>query len=97
VSYLQNWLPELYPERPDLVDEMAQLAASLGGRLQVPPPLSWKYSWIEKGFGPPVAKTARILMPRYRWTLVRSWDRLMARFDSGGPVPLGLERDVERG
>jgi glycosyltransferase involved in cell wall biosynthesis len=41
VNYLQTHLPNLYPERLDLVEKAAQLAASLGGRLQLPPPLSW--------------------------------------------------------
>ncbi|HTU00513.1 MAG TPA: glycosyltransferase [Candidatus Sulfotelmatobacter sp.] len=84
--YLQTWLPEFYPERPDLVERAARLAASLGGRLQVPPPLSWKYRWIEKGFGASLAKQARIVMPRCRWTMIRSWDRLLARLDGGRPA-----------
>ncbi len=97
VKYLQTWLPDFYPERLDLVEQAAQLAASLGGRLQVPPPLSWKYAWIEKGFGPPAAKRARILMPRCRWAVTRSVDRLLARFDKAAMVPsAGLEQDVER-
>lgn len=81
VRYLQTWLPELYPERLDIVEQAADLAVSLGGRLQVPPPLSWKYRWIEKGFGSALAKRARIVMPRCRWTMTRHWDRLLARFD----------------
>ena len=80
VSYLRFHLHELYPERPDLVEKAAQLAASLGGRLQVPPPFSWKYAWIEKCFGPSLAKRASIVMPRCRWAMVRSWDNLLARF-----------------
>jgi hypothetical protein len=81
VRYLQTWLPEFYPERPDLVAKASALASTLGGQLQVPPPLSWKYSWIERTFGSPLAKRARILMPRLRWTVTRGWDRLMARVE----------------
>jgi hypothetical protein len=81
VNYLQFHLHELYPERPDLVEKAAQLAASLGGRLQVPPPFRWKYAWIEKCFGPSLAKRASIIMPQYRSTMARSWDNLLARFD----------------
>src|SRR5882724_856807 len=33
VTYLQNWLPNFYPNRPDLVQEAQQLAASLAGCL----------------------------------------------------------------
>jgi glycosyltransferase involved in cell wall biosynthesis len=80
VNYLQARLPDLYPERLDLVEEAAQLASRLGGRLQLPPPLSWKYAWIEKCFGSPLAKRARIVLPRCRWAMARSWDKLLARF-----------------
>ena len=81
MNYLQSRLPDLYPERLDLVEKAAQLAASLGGRLQLPPPLSWKYAWIEKCFGSALAKRARIVLPRCRWAMARSWDKLLARFD----------------
>jgi glycosyltransferase involved in cell wall biosynthesis len=80
VDYLQTWLPALYPERLDLVEKTVQLAASLGHQLQLPPPLTWKYAWIEKCFGSPAAKRATIVMPRCRWTMARSWDKLLARF-----------------
>ena len=83
VNYLQTWLPELYPERPDIVEKAVQLAAELGGRLQVPPPSSWKYAWIEKGFGSGLAKRARIEMRRCKWSMMRSWERALSRFDRG--------------
>jgi glycosyltransferase involved in cell wall biosynthesis len=81
VNYLRFHLHELYPERPDLVEKAAQLAASLGGRLQVPPPFSWKYAWIEKCFGASLAKRASVVMPQCRSTMARSWDNLLARLD----------------
>ena len=37
VNYLQTWLPNFYPERPDLVAQATQMAAGLGGNLRVPP------------------------------------------------------------
>src|SRR5439155_1885423 len=55
VKYLQNWLPNFYPERPDIVKKAHQLAATLGGQLEVPR-LSWKYVWIQKLFGWGLAK-----------------------------------------
>src|SRR5262249_44882468 len=54
VRYLQNWVPSFYPDRLDLVEEAEQFAATLGGRLEVPPGLSWKYAWIQKCFGWPL-------------------------------------------
>jgi glycosyltransferase involved in cell wall biosynthesis len=81
VVYLQAWLPHFYPERPDIVEPMQQLAAMLGGRLEVPPPVSWKYSWIDKSFGRPLAKRAQFLLPRWKWSMIRSWDKALARLD----------------
>jgi glycosyltransferase involved in cell wall biosynthesis len=81
VQYLQNWLPDFYPERLDIVKEAEQLATTLGGRLEVPR-LSWKYAWIEKAFGWPLAKRAQILSRRCRWSVIRSWDKALSRLDS---------------
>ena len=36
LAYLQNWLLNFYPERPDIVEELERLAKELGGRLEVP-------------------------------------------------------------
>ena len=82
VKYLQHCLPSFYPERLDIVKQLEQLAATLGGRLEVPPPLSWKYAWIEKGFGWPLAKRAKIFLPQCRWSMIRSWDKTLSCLDS---------------
>ena len=34
-TYLQNWLIHFYPERPDIVEDLQELARSLGGQLEV--------------------------------------------------------------
>lgn len=81
VKYLQTWLMYFYPERPDLVRELERIAAELGGRLVVPQ-LSWKYSWIRAIFGWSLAKRAQILMPRCKWSIMRSWDKVQSRLDS---------------
>ena len=82
VRFLQHRLPSFYPERLDIVRQAEQLAATLGGRLEVPPPLSWKYAWIQKSFGWPLAKRAKLLMPRCKWSLIRSLDKALSRLDS---------------
>ena len=84
VTYLQNWLPNFYPERLDLVEQAEQLAARLGGRLEIPPPLPWKYAWIQKGFGWPLAKRAQILLPGCKRSVTRSWDKTLSHFDQRG-------------
>jgi hypothetical protein len=80
VTFLQNWLPFFYPNRPDLVKEIEEMTASLGGKLQ-PPPLSWKYSWIAALFGRQQAKRAQIILPRVKWSLFRHWDKALFEFE----------------
>jgi glycosyltransferase involved in cell wall biosynthesis len=74
--YLQNWLINFYPERPDIVDKLEKLAASLGGKLEVPR-LRWKYAWIKPLFGWGLAKRAELFLPQLRAYLLRFWDRAM--------------------
>jgi glycosyltransferase involved in cell wall biosynthesis len=80
VKYLQDWLLTFYPKRLDIVRQAEELAATLGGRLEMPR-LSWKYAWIQKGFGWSLAKRAQILMPRCKWSMISSWDKALSRFD----------------
>jgi len=104
VKYLQNWLPEFYPERPDIIKRAEQLAGTLGGRLEVPR-FSWKYAWIEKAFGPFMAKRGQVAVRRWRWSLTRSLDRALSRFDgqdqpfdfSAGQVPPARRISADRG
>jgi hypothetical protein len=42
-TYLQNWLINFYQERPDIVEDLQELARSFGGQLEVPR-LPWKYA-----------------------------------------------------
>jgi len=81
IMQLQHELPSFYPDRLDLVKQAEHLAASLGGRLELPR-LSWKYAWIQKGFGWPLAKRAQILLPRCKWSMIRSWDKALALFQT---------------
>ena len=88
VTYLRNWMGFFYPERLDLFEEAQELAKSLGGELRIPP-LSWKYSWIDALFGRSKAKRAQVLLPRMKWSLIRSWDKALSqiqgrRFPEGG-------------
>jgi glycosyltransferase involved in cell wall biosynthesis len=59
IRYLQNWLINFYPERPDIVQELEALAMNLGGQLEVPR-LRWKYAWIKPLFGWRAAKNAQL-------------------------------------
>jgi glycosyltransferase involved in cell wall biosynthesis len=78
--YLQNWLIVFYPERPDIVNELQKLAASLGGCLELPK-LRWKYAWIEPLFGWSIAKNAQFVLPQSKSYLVTHWDKAMYRLE----------------
>lgn len=77
-TYMQNWLDQFYPERPDIVAELQTLAAQLGGKLEVPR-LRWKYAWLEPVFGLKAAKSAQRTLPQLRASVARSWDKAMYR------------------
>lgn len=76
VKYLQTWLDSFYPERPDIVSQLEELAASLGSHLEAPK-LSWKYAWIQKGLGWTVAKQVQSGATGCKANLLRSWDKAM--------------------
>jgi glycosyltransferase involved in cell wall biosynthesis len=76
VTYLQTWLPNFYPNRPDLVQEAQQLAAGLGGRLSLPK-VSWKYAWIEKLFGFAAAKHTSLYYNECKSSFCRGYDRTL--------------------
>jgi glycosyltransferase involved in cell wall biosynthesis len=86
VTYLQTWLPNFYPNRPDLVQEAQQLAASLGGRLPLPK-ASWKYAWIEKLFGFGAAKHAQLYYNRGKSSALRAWDKVMYSLERNDSLP----------
>ncbi len=76
VTYLQNWLPFFYPNRPDLVHKAQAMAANLGGVLQRPK-FSWKYWCIETLFGQKLAKRARVMLPQLQWWFIRRLDKVL--------------------
>ena len=82
VTYLQNWMVFFYPERTDIFKQAQEMAEEMGGQLQVPA-LSWKYSWIDALFGRAWAKRAQFLVPKYKSSLQRLWDKTL----------FGLEKD----
>lgn len=76
VKYLQTWLGLFLEDRMDLVQQLQQLAATLGGQLQTPR-LPWKYAWIQKLFGWPTANRVRRIYNHYKSLLVRLWDKTL--------------------
>jgi glycosyltransferase involved in cell wall biosynthesis len=82
VTYLQNWYHNFYPERPDLVEELQKMAAELNGHLEEPR-LRWKYAWIKPLFGWKTAKSAQAVLPQFKASCIRGWDKAMYRLEAG--------------
>jgi glycosyltransferase involved in cell wall biosynthesis len=80
LTYMQNWLQNFYPERPDIVAELQEMAAELHGKLE-PPRLSWKYAWITPILGRRTAKWAQVMLPQYKASFLRKWDKIMYRLE----------------
>jgi glycosyltransferase involved in cell wall biosynthesis/peptidoglycan/xylan/chitin deacetylase (PgdA/CDA1 family) len=80
LRYLQTCLIYFYPEMPDIVQEVEQLAAQLGGQI-TPPRLSWKYSWIKAVLGWTHAKRAQAALLKFKWNARRLWDRAGSKRD----------------
>jgi glycosyltransferase involved in cell wall biosynthesis len=81
LQHLQTCFFYFYPERPDLVEQMRQLAADVGGELQLPR-LSWKYVWIEKLLGFAAAKHTQLYYNQGKSYALRAWDELIHWFES---------------
>lgn len=76
--FLQRWLVYFYPERPDLVKQLEELATQLGGQLE-PPRMSWKYAWIQELFGLPSAKRTQLVYNEWKASLLNWLDATLFR------------------
>src|SRR5215471_1574963 len=83
LTYLQNWYDNFYPERPDLVAELQNLAKELDGSMEKPR-LRWKYAWMRPLFGWEVAKWAQVAFPQFKASLIRRWDKAMYKLEASG-------------
>ena len=84
LTYMQNWMENFYPERPDLVAELQALATELHGRLDEPR-LRWKYAWMKPIFGWKTAKRAQMTVPQIKASMLRRWDKAMYEFRAREP------------
>jgi glycosyltransferase involved in cell wall biosynthesis len=82
LTYMQNWLDNFSPERPDIVAELQKIASELHGSLEEPG-LRWKYAWIKPILGRKAAKWAQLALPQFKASLVNRWDKRMYRLESG--------------
>ena len=81
VRLLQDWLPDFYPHRADIVTQAGDLARELGGELRTPV-VRTKYRPIEWMFGYPTAVAAMRVLPRLRDQMACKWDEYLYRFSS---------------
>jgi len=98
LNYMQNWFPNFYPERDDIVAELQSMAAQLQGRLEKPR-LGWKYSWMEPIVGYKTAKRTQNVLGEFKGSLVREWDKAIYRFGDREAVAGDRNgaRDASRG
>ena len=82
LTYLKNWLGAFYPERADILAELQDLAAELGGQLEKPR-LNWKYAWMRPIFGYKSARSTQMLLLQLKSTLAARWDKAMHELTVG--------------
>ena len=87
LTYLQNWYDHFYPDRPDIVAKMQELAAQLHGHLEEPR-LRWKFTWMKPVFGWNTAKWAQRVLPEAKAILRRRWDKAMFDFERRGTADI---------
>ncbi len=89
VTYMQNWMDQFYPERPDIVAELQSMAAQLHGNLKMPR-LRWKYAWMQPIVGWKAAKSAQMLLPQLKASFINRCDKVMYRIE----VRKAVARDI---
>lgn len=88
ISFLQTWITMFDPYRTDIIEQMQQTAAAMGGRigslnrcLDLVEPLRWKFAWMKRVFGHRVAHWAQKALPRFKHSVIESavrfWDRTL--------------------
>jgi glycosyltransferase involved in cell wall biosynthesis len=81
VAYVQAWLPYFYPNYPEVVTEMEQLAHSLGGKLKTPK-LSWKYVWIQKILGWQTATSIQMKYNQLKNKFLKTCDKIIWQLET---------------
>lgn len=85
VVYLRSWYVHFFPDHPDLIEQLQDLARRAGGSLSEPA-LSWKYDLLRKIFGWRAMRRARTLFPSLKWNMLIRLDRLRSPW--GDPCAL---------
>jgi len=75
LTFLHTWFSMFDPYRPDILEQMEELAQSLGGkikRLHLIEPLRWKFAWMEDVFGRRFAYWAQKRIPGLKHSAIQS-------------------------
>lgn len=75
MRFLQRWASYFYPERPDLLERMQNIAKDIGGRIETPK-LRKKYRLVQRVFGWRFAKKCQNSVPQIRSFLSGLLDRM---------------------
>jgi glycosyltransferase involved in cell wall biosynthesis len=81
LTYMQNWLEHFYPERLDIIAELQGLAGELQGHLEMPR-LRWKYAWMKPILGWKAAKSAQMVLPQVKASLIGHCDKAMYKLEN---------------
>jgi glycosyltransferase involved in cell wall biosynthesis len=81
LDYIRAKAYQFYPERLDIVQELAEITSELGGQYQEPS-LSWKYDWMVKVFGWSLARQAQVRLPQAKALAIITWDKAMFRLEN---------------
>jgi glycosyltransferase involved in cell wall biosynthesis len=82
VNYVRTRLPDFYPYRLDLVEELKRVISDLGGQFEEPR-LPWKYNWIAKNFGWRIGWQAYHELPKVKASVIIAWESAMSRLENG--------------
>lgn len=89
VNYVRTRLPDFYPYRLDLVEELKRIISDLGGKFEEPR-LPWKYNWIAKNFGWHVGWHAYHKLPKVKASAIIAWERAMSKLENGNSAVPGV-------
>lgn len=91
-AYLHANLVYFYPDRTRILNDVAEVARSIGRPLGRPL-LRGKYFLLQQMFGWKVAIAAQAELRRVRWRLQRQWDMMMFRMECiAGSAPILVKK-----
>lgn len=88
IAFLQTWFPMFDGLRTDIMDQMQELAQTLGGtlrRVEMIEPLRWKWALLSGILGRRLAYRAQRHLPQIKHFTIRCWEKTMLQFEKLSP------------